>query len=158
MNQDKLDPCITTSVHDEVYMWSSLSWFIHYYFSSWWGVHVIKFASPWTEVVMYEPGQTLSHVHLIMNWSSNAWTRTNLITCTSVHGEVYMCSCITTSVHGEVYMCSCITTSVHGEVYMCSYITMNQDKLYHMYTSPWTEVVMYEPGQTLSHVHLIMNW
>ena len=49
---------------------------------------------------------------------------------------------------------------------------MNQDKLYHMYTSPWTEVVMhehmytspwtevvmYEPGQTLHCHHEGVQW
>ena len=101
--------------------------------------HVIKFTphvhqSPWTEVVMHEPGQTLSHVHLTMNWSSNAWThvhltmnwssnawtRTNFITCTPwtevvMHEHMYTshelkCTCMN---HGQHY-----TFSSWTEVYM----------------------------------------
>jgi hypothetical protein len=162
---------------------------MHYYFSSWWGVHVIKFVlvhtlllqfmmrctnqdklyhmytSSWTEVVMHEPGQTLSHVHLTMNRSSNAWTRTNLITWRCTCDKVCPGSCITTSVHDEVYMWSSLSWFIHyyfsswWGVHVIKFVLgMNQDKLDHMYTSPWTEVVMYEPGQTLSHVHLTMNW
>jgi hypothetical protein len=144
------------------------------------------YTSPWTEVVMYEPGQTWSHVHLIMNWSSNVWTRTNFITCVFIHYYFSSWWGVHVFIHyyfsswwgvhvikfvlvhtllllfmvrctcDQVCPGSCITTSVHGEVYMWSSLSW----FMHYYFSSWwgVEVVMYEPGQTWSHVHLTMNW
>jgi hypothetical protein len=133
MNQDKLDHMYTSP-------WTEVVMYEHMY------------TSPWTEVVMYEPGQTWSHVHLTMNWSSNVWTHVHLTMNWSSNVWTLRCTCVHALLLQFMVRCTCdqvcpgsyITTSVHGEV--------------HMYTSSWTEVVMHEPGQTWSHVHLTMNW
>ena len=101
---------------------------MHYYFSSWWGVHVFMhyYFSSWTEVYIMHyyfsswwGVHVFMHVHLSSYWSSNVWTRTNFIT---LHLHELKCKCPG----------SCITTSVHGEVYMCSVCPVQ-----HYYFSSW---------------------
>ena len=134
--------CITTSVlrcnvwtHVHLSSWTEVV--MHYYFSSWWGVHdnvhdkllhsvhelrcTCDKVCPGSYITTSVHGEVyMSHVHL------SSWTEVVMYVqdiTTSVHHEVYMCNAcshITTSVHGEVYMCSCITTSVHGDEHVFS--------------------------------------
>ena len=117
----------TTSVHGEVYMWQTFV-FMHYYFSSWWGVHVFMhyyFSSWWgvsSNVFMHYYFSSWWGVHVIKFVLVHALLLQFMVRCTCVHALLLQfmvrCTCdkvcpgsyITTSVHGEVYMCSCTTS------------------------------------------------
>ena len=78
-----------------------MSWFMHYYFSSWWGVHVIKFVLVHTLLLQFMVRCTCVHALLLQF----------MVRCTC--DKVCPGSCITTSVHGEVYMCNVCHGSSH---------------------------------------------